>query len=87
MAFNYMRSKDSHYRQQDLLRHTLICIAILFLPLSNHVLHAALTVPVEVQMPAPSLEKSVISNHLTGVITVINLQALSLILRMTGAAA
>ena len=51
MAFNYMRSKDSHYRQQDLLRHTLICIAMLFLPLSNHVLHAALTVPVEVQMP------------------------------------
>ena len=51
MAFNYMLSKDSHYRQQDLLRHTLICIAILFLLLSNHVLHAALTVPVEVQMP------------------------------------
>ncbi|MDH5712190.1 MAG: cytochrome c family protein, partial [Gammaproteobacteria bacterium] len=48
-------SKKIHIKkihtQQLVLRHTLICIAIFVFPLFNNAVHAALTVPIEVQMP------------------------------------
>lgn len=51
MAFYKMISANKFTRKQLLLNHTLIVMVLFVFPLSYSALHAALTVPIEVQMP------------------------------------